>query len=1566
MAKVLQQPWISTMVEEELTTSLNSFRSYVPGQAEPLTKANRTCGPSGVEIRLKRPRQAQVTEFQGGLRNPYDAVLSDGFHHIHAIFDKDAAQSFTDSTYRDFHDIKGGIIVIKNYRLVVNSTLSPTRLTLRVLDFKFSGSEGSLVMGRPVDILTLEDIESLVANLECLFAVPPNSTETQLSSTASQVSQDKSSQPSTGFATQVNHRNERAISSPVTAQESRKNHDSLVAHLAGDAKDPKALIPKFPASVAQKSALSPVAGIKVAAMNSKLDARANVQRSRFSTQSSGSGHGGNGLKFAANDMANQGHPISSSDEIEKENSQERARTQKSPSNQPEPRYFVQQQQTAAFFVDDFQRDDAFEGLNRVPRRFAQVPKDQKAMLEGNDCWYEPQSGNRPRYANIPPKVMEDLVRFRDRKHTEPEFEAGQQDHGAFDSEEDSESNSANEQSVSGDDEQSMHSHSHEDQAVSKSLQTGNRKPKSQFPSSDPQIKGVVDNSGSDNDPDDDDCTSWDPTPEPDEIPRPRSEKNTPNQPRLDIQISSPSSWKPQRRPYTRMLVDIPPSSPTREEELELAVPYAIGDIVDVEDVQVKNPTKASQELPSTAPPNSTYIQVKRTPYAKSRSFDEASLRRTATGSERAKDVISSSPIIPATFNDTSSSSKQITSLTDQVSTGKNLLSSTEGIHTGHTVDHTQITMTQVQNLNETRSLQRKDDTAEEKVVEETVISRDVKREELRVSPAKSDKLSRYPSERESTTPSGHTFRSSKLPGNHAQRQRGMAGESSAMKDSNTSTSLPQAHLSRRERQMLFSDLNEPSSGGNQTAAWLKEEGKRKARDARRKFKAEMRLTRQASDIEMGPARLPSSPVFPRPILNAERSKTPEADPELVPTLLLSPSPDIPIGIDVSKESLELTQPVHNYVVDIGPLQDEITFEGLPPQKLVEPNRSSRYSSPSSRFHDQSLLPKAVDQEAIAFFTPPRKPYEQDTARESTEPGTPSSAQPLPDEADGHSSPREALEPESLASAQSLAPEDNIARSLQATTEVDDLSIAESRIAENDEQSLPHQATQPSNFPSVEAQTLVDEQIPSPTVIQAEDSMPIHQDTNETHEQPQPSQTSKTRDLPLTKSPSGMIPQGQFRIEEASDLKYLTFGNFLTTYPDYTGDRKCFTRALVCLEWLRRKQIPHWSICDDFIRAYVDFEPFVRNHPEKRMTAWEYYDSFVQKPVYQQSFIDDKDKLAAALSLLNPLYVKYVRDKFNAPAADTPPAKVFERKSSKVMVAQAEVKTTMDPLAAIRFEERGASPELGLSGNTPRRHARKPFFETPSQLHSVQRREELGDSTRPVTEVERSDKKRRALPWKQCSGNHDQNSPSPRSGRSHAFPDPKDTTVTSAESRKRQHSNDQRRATLPPPLRTSSFASPTFNRREKPHRPISRDSEVFDTLPATASVFEAARASPELPDFTEKWVAQLRADDPVEEPQTAETSSVKKGPLVKGPMPSQRQSGFSPNADSPRPAKKRPYRDLAEAAKAVAQRRKSGGLSSRASTPYSTPAKRFCTKPKGEPSTKTPAKYMEPETQAWEY
>ncbi|KAL2061438.1 hypothetical protein VTL71DRAFT_7711 [Oculimacula yallundae] len=1617
MAGALRLPWIGTSVENELTGALGNFKSYMSGQPE-LKKENRYCRPGRVEIHCSKRRQAQVTSFPGGMRNPYDAILSDGTHQIPAIFDKDAALSFTENFHRDYHSIEGGIIIINKYHLVVDAALAPNRLTLRVLDFRLDGAEGSAVMGRPVDILTDPDFEQLVARLERLCAPPQESTQDQLSSSTSR---DKSSQLSNGFATQVNHGKERPVSSPVVAQESRTSiDDAFIAHLLGAAKNPQAVVTNPADNLAQAPVLGSVTGAKAHALKSKLDNRMNIRSSHPSTSLASSNvQDEDTLKSVDNDMKTHSPLHSCLGDDDKENSQEYVSFQNSSPVQPKTKTPVQLQRLP-LFVDQLQHDNAFKGLKRVPQRFVRIPKDQNTMLERNDCWYEPQVGDRPRYANIPAKVMDDLTEFMERNPTEPQVELTRLNPGPSVSEDDpdeesdadSEYDTPDERPAGGHNEQnldaSLERGHHDDMgrfSNDKSPPPGNQTARDRLASHGPKI--VDQEKDSDNDTDDDDRVSWDATPEPDDTAHQLLFNNkTPTQPRLMDQLpSTPSNttWKSQTRPHARIPVHIPSSSPTREEEIELAVPYAVGDVVELEDVQVQTTINASQELPSTAPPSSKYIQVKRTPYVKSRSFDEDLLCHTATGSRRAEDDVSSDPIIPATFNDTSMSGKQTSSLTDQAPTSIDRISGTQTLLTNDVLVHTQTNAVQDQDPAESSALGSRDEPTEEVSAHKTIAVGTLGSERSRAVPGRHQRLSGHssimrpggergmPSRKVSPQPKPQTAAHSKVPRETGRLTSNGASHIRTGKAPET-TSVP-THLSKKERQMFFSNIkiDENASEGKELAELLLEE-KRKARDAKRNFRAQERLTRQRSGSVTDIPNLPSSPNYPM----VSNSHTLEKESRR----FRSPTPDLSTGND---ENMALVPSV-----EIEPMQDRLVLQEPQPPSINGSQSSAAVRTSSRAVRNQSLPRNTAGERDTERDLSARKPFRETPLWEVLVPSTPSYGERHLDDLDGGTLPdMKALESEFLAAELTQIEQDNGENALLEAPETEVLQSVEPEIDQHDDHSPLQKglvseglkAAQPSieitddedSPPEATAETedleldsrMNEKDKPSPNrtptpvckpssmntinwedglspgreFVQAANAVPLEHSELETRGQSSPRQTLQTTKL----VPRGENQLNDSQIEETNAVNAPTYDNFRLTYPEYAGDKRSFTRALVCVEWLRLQRIPPWSMCDDFIRVYVEFEPFVRTLVKEGnppLGAWEFYDKHVKTLLFEKRFIDDEDKLTTALSLLNPLYVQNLRRGYNAPAADKSQAKVLKRNNSMSAVPQVRRCSTTKSLqtAQTPTEGRPASPELGSTNNPPQRHSRKPFFETPSQIQSIQRSVEHENLARPIPDVERSDKKKRTLPWAQ-----DRITSSPLSRGDQPVSRPASPSLRSSESRKRRHPDDQKSATIAPPLRRSLAKSTTAGRKENSSRPASRDSELFKSRHST---FQAARVSPELPDFTEKWVSQqqLTEDPIVEKPKISELTSLPQKHLIKESFSGRRKSGLSANADSPGSTKKRPNRDLAEVARLYAQRRRSGGLSSRASTPQSTPAKRFCTKPK----TETSAKRLEPETQAWEY
>jgi hypothetical protein len=59
-------------------------------------------------------------------------------------------------------------------------------------------------------------------------------------------------------------------------------------------------------------------------------------------------------------------------------------------------------------------DNPWEGLIRIPRKYAQIPKDQRNILERDDAWYPHVPSNRQPGINLPPTVLINLQAFHDK------------------------------------------------------------------------------------------------------------------------------------------------------------------------------------------------------------------------------------------------------------------------------------------------------------------------------------------------------------------------------------------------------------------------------------------------------------------------------------------------------------------------------------------------------------------------------------------------------------------------------------------------------------------------------------------------------------------------------------------------------------------------------------------------------------------------------------------------------------------------------------------------------------------------------------------------------------------------------------------------------------------------------------------------------------------------------------------------------------------------------------------------------------------------------------------------
>ncbi|PBP26288.1 hypothetical protein BUE80_DR002630 [Diplocarpon rosae] len=429
------------------------------------------------------------------------------------------------------------------------------------------------------------------------------------------------------------------------------------------------------------------------------------------------------------------------------------------------------------------------------------------------------------------------------------------------------------------------------------------------------------------------------------------------------------------------------------------------------------------------------------------------------------------------------------------------------------------------------------------------------------------------------------------------------------------------------------------------------------------------------------------------------------------------------------------------------------------------------------------------------------------------------------------------------------------------------------------------------------------------------------------------------------------------VTQSDDATFSIYDKFLALYPAYTGDEKCFIRALVCMEWMNDMGNGlHPFLYDDFVRVFPEYESITRKLPPlHRVTGRRYYDKNIKRPLFQHGLITPKN-LTADLSTLNPSYVQLVRNKYY-----TPEPRQAESKRAIVspIAVQAEQTKGDGFVTASRSQSKvlqaEASPELG-SGD---RFARKPFFETASQLHNVT--DEPGVSAvSSRLDTGRSDRNsktaKRTLPW--ASRSHVQSLSLQRENCSQRPAPPAQTErgFGFAGSKKRHLSTDQtRRATVPPGLRSSfSRSSPHSGRVETHARPESRDSEVFEA-PASQTSTRAHNAtilSPELHRYTEKWVTE----QPVHEVlRTTELEKQPRKKKVDKAIAARRQSdGGLSKAVTPKGQVESSFSEF------VNRRLSSGMLSKASLTPSSTPGKKFCTK------RKDTIAFMGPKTKAQQY
>lgn len=405
--------------------------------------------------------------------------------------------------------------------------------------------------------------------------------------------------------------------------------DNLILALLGKA---GAAAPKKTANA--HVALQPLSDSRREELSSRLESQANSQSS---VPSSGS-----------KDTQPLYTQVVPDNDSEKENSQEsvvKGKPVMAPPPDDEARPTTEDEQVELHMSPILAPErNPFEGMKRIPRSYVRIPKDQQALLEQKDSWYKPESAGRP-YASIPATVLRDIQDHVDRNHKNLELDGINKTPPSVKEEEsdvDAETDVDDEAIV---DNTEYSTRRLREESVSSDVESYVTWPESEH--------GNMELEGKE--------------PAPQSSPPQGSNRGIPTISASQDETDSPSSAvynKPRPiKPAHKIQYDFPTSSPGDEEDMELAVPYAIDDEVTVDDRPIRENLEASQNLPSTAVQTKPVVQVEQTPDHYSR---ELNIQRNAKQSDphigaqhnrdliNGNDEISSDPIIPATFHEASS------------------------------------------------------------------------------------------------------------------------------------------------------------------------------------------------------------------------------------------------------------------------------------------------------------------------------------------------------------------------------------------------------------------------------------------------------------------------------------------------------------------------------------------------------------------------------------------------------------------------------------------------------------------------------------------------------------------------------------------------------------------------------------------------------------------------------------------------------------------------------------------------------------------------------------------------
>jgi len=574
---------------------------------------------------------------------------------------------------------------------------------LNILQFELLGYAGSATFGSPFNIERSENLQSITGKWVDLFSSATSPILSQAGDFGNRESSppiDFATQPV--FATQVPETtalfqlavdkgvisrppgNEIGLLQLLSKYPGQRPSNQIMNPAPMAVNDDTAKLDEI-ANIARKSSvLSPVSDDRLAEISSRLDTKANIQHSQSSIISQEStrkvvqsravdsfvpqapGPGGNGKENNHEDLG-----------IEKAMPRVLTVPAKPPAENKGHREFM-------CSIGQALNINHFEGLKRVPRASVRLSETQQKLLERDDSWVQTELDSRSIYTVIPSDVLQDLRAYMDRRWTRSldKTERGQKltTQAA--------SNSEVEEDREDSDEDIKKSYTADGPhgRLTEVDEPGSLRSRPLVSSSyqDPEIAEA--SKYIDDGDDMSEQVSWPPSPERDvdlsssppisttylETGIDKGYKNDDMDTFLDTSTSRTTSHSIISYPSLNNVkkstrsqssyAEFPSSSSAGEEELDLDFPHAIGDSVEDTEVDLAESINTSQGFPSTVAPKQSAVQVVQTPSPilqdERHTTDRIPLLKRLfspfKGRKRTCEDMSSDPVIPATFNDSSS------------------------------------------------------------------------------------------------------------------------------------------------------------------------------------------------------------------------------------------------------------------------------------------------------------------------------------------------------------------------------------------------------------------------------------------------------------------------------------------------------------------------------------------------------------------------------------------------------------------------------------------------------------------------------------------------------------------------------------------------------------------------------------------------------------------------------------------------------------------------------------------------------------------------------------------------